>query len=74
MIGIKHEEDEYTKEKQWSGKLEEKWKGSYYIQQKLLNGSYKIKEINGKVLKTPVNGELLKRYNSREEFVPYIVV
>jgi hypothetical protein len=63
-----------AKEKQWSGKLEEKWKGPYYIQQKLLNGSYKIKEINGRVLKTPVNGELLKRYNSREEFVPYVVV
>ena len=63
-----------AKEKQWSGKLEEKWKGPYYIQQQLLNGSYKIKEINGKVLKTPVNGELLKKYNSREEFIPYVVV
>ena len=63
-----------AKEKQWSGKLEDKWKGPYYIQQKLLNGSYKIKEINGRILKTPVNGELLKRYNSREEFVPYVVV
>ena len=46
----------------------------YYIQQELLNGSYKLKEINGKILKTPVNGELLKKYNSREEFVPYVVV
>jgi hypothetical protein len=63
-----------AKEKQWSGKLEDKWKGPYYVQQKLLNGSYKIKEINGRVLKTPVNGELLKRYNSREKFVPYVVV
>src|SRR5438067_9894823 len=63
-----------AKEKQWSGKLEDKWKGPYYIQQRLLNGSYKIKEINGKVLKTPVNGELLKGYNSREEFIPYVVV
>ena len=63
-----------AKEKQWSGKFEDKWKGPYYIQQKLLNGSYKIKEINGRVLKTPVNGELLKRYNSREEFEPYVVV
>lgn len=63
-----------AKEKQWSGKLEEKWKGPYYIQQQLLNGSYKLKEINGKILKTPVNGELLKKYNSREEFIPYVVV
>jgi len=63
-----------AKEKQWSGKLEEKWKGPYYIQERLLNGSYKLKEVNGKILKTPVNGELLKRYNSREEFIPYVVV
>ena len=40
----------------------------------MLNGSYKLKEIDGKILKTPVNGELLKKYNSREEFVPYVVV
>ena len=63
-----------AKEKQWSGKLEEKWKGPYYVHQELLNGSYKLKEINGKILKTPVNGELIKRYNSREEFVPFVVV
>ena len=63
-----------AKEKQWTGKLEEKWKGPYYIHQIMLNGSYKIKETNGKVLKTPVNGELLKEYKSREEFIPYVVV
>ena len=63
-----------AKEKQWTGKLEEKWKGPYYIHQIMLNGSYKIKETNGNVLKTPVNGELLKEYKSREEFIPYVVV
>ena len=63
-----------AKEKQWSGKLEEKWKGPYYIHQKLLNGSYKIKESVGKILKTPVNGELLKAYYSRECFEPMVVV
>ena len=73
-IGTKVLLKDAAKEKQWSGKLEEKWKGPYYIQQQLLNGSYKIKEINGKILKTPVNGELLKKYNSREEFIPYVVV
>ncbi len=30
------------KVKQQSGKLEEKWKGSYYIHDKLLNRSYKL--------------------------------
>ncbi|GET04841.1 hypothetical protein RCL_jg4783.t1 [Rhizophagus clarus] len=46
-----------SKEKQWSGKLEEKWIGPYYI---LMNGSYKIKEIDERILKTPINGNLLK--------------
>ena len=61
-------------EKQWSGKLEEKWKGPYYIHEVLLNGSYKIKELDGRILKTPVNGELLKKYNSRESWEPYVVI
>ena len=55
-----------SKDRQWSGKLDEKWKGPYYIHEILVNGSYKIKELTGQVLKTPVNGELLKKYNSRE--------
>lgn len=63
-----------AKEKQWTGKLEEKWKGPYYIHEILLNGSYKLKEVNGRVLKVPVNGELLKKYYSREEFIPYITI
>jgi hypothetical protein len=63
-----------TKEKQWSGKLDKKWKGPYYIHEELLNGSYKIKELNGKILRTPVNGELLKKYNDRENFEPMVVI
>src|SRR5215470_8340990 len=63
-----------AKEKQWSGKFEDKWKGPYYIHDVLLKGSYRIKELNGKTLKTPVNGELLKRYYSREGFELYVVV
>ena len=54
-----------AKARQWSGKLDEKWKGPYFIHEILLNGSYKIKEIDGRILITPVNGELLKKYYSR---------
>jgi hypothetical protein len=42
-----------------------------------LNGSYKIKELSGKkkkILKRPVNGELLKKYNNRENFEPMVVI
>jgi hypothetical protein len=63
-----------AKEKQWSGKLEEKWKGPYYIHEVLLNGSYKIKELNGKIRRTPVNGELLKKYYDRDNFEPMVIV
>src|SRR6185437_14449424 len=63
-----------AKEKQWSGKLEEKWKGPYYINETLPNDAYKLKEMNGRILKVPVNGELLKRYYSRENFDVFVVV
>ena len=63
-----------AKEKQWSGKLQDKWKGPYYIHQVIVNGSYKIKEMDGRILKTPGNGELLKLYYDRSEFQPIILI
>ncbi|GBC29374.2 DDE-type integrase/transposase/recombinase [Rhizophagus irregularis DAOM 181602=DAOM 197198] len=57
-----------AKEKQWSGKLEEKWKGPYYVHEIISKGSYRIKTMEGKILKTPVNGELLKEYMDRTNF------
>ena len=51
-----------AKEKHYSGKLEEKWKGSYTINTILLNRSYKIADQYG-VLCTPINGDQLKRYD-----------
>jgi len=63
-----------AKENQWSGKLEEKWKGPYYIHEVMLKGSYKIKEMDGRIFKTPVNGELLKKYYSRENFEPFVII
>ena len=49
-----------------SSKLDDKWSGPYLIHEILLNGSYKLKELNGKILRNPTNGELLKRYFIRE--------
>ena len=55
-----------AKEKQWTGKLNEKWKGPYYIHDVLQNGSYKLRNLlDGRVLRTPVNGSLLKIYHDR---------
>jgi len=65
---------EAWREKQWSGKLQEKWKGPYVIHEKLFNGSYKLREMNGKVLKTPRNGKWLKKYQDRTRFEPRILI
>src|SRR6266498_3253950 len=59
-----------AKVKQWSGKLEEKWKESHFIHDKLLNRSYKLKDFKGNIFKTPVNREILKRYHDRQNYVP----
>ena len=65
---------EAWREKQWSGKLQEKWKGPYIIHEKLLNGSYRLKELNGQIMKTPQNGKWLKRYQDRLKFEPRILI
>ncbi|GET57239.1 putative integrase core domain protein [Rhizophagus irregularis DAOM 181602=DAOM 197198] len=63
-----------AKEKQWTGKLNPKWKGPYYIHQVGEKGAYKLRTIDGKVLQTPVNGSLLKLYHDRQNWEPIIVV
>ena len=63
-----------AKEKQWTGKLQPKWKGPYYIHQVGINGAYKLRTIEGKVLKSPVNGSLLKEYHDRQHWEPMIVI
>lgn len=32
-----------------------------------MKGSYQLKELDGKIVKTPVNGSLLKLYNDRSD-------
>ena len=63
-----------AKEKQWSGKLDEKWKGPYYIYQKMLKGSYKLNDLKESILKTPIIGKLLKRYFDKTNFEPMVVI
>ena len=45
-----------------SGKFNPKWKGPYYIYEVLPHGAYKLTTIKGRILKTPINGNLLKPY------------
>src|SRR5436853_697372 len=51
-----------AKEKQWSGKLAPKWKGPYYIHEEIGKGAYKLRTLDGKVLKTSHNVKHIKKY------------
>ena len=56
----------YKSRLQGKKKLEERWSGPFYIHESLGNGAYKLRTIDGKILKTPVNSERLKHYNQRQ--------
>ena len=40
----------------------------------MLKGSYQLKDLEGEIVRTPVNGKWLKRYYSREGFEPFVVI
>ena len=40
----------------------------------MLKGLYQLKDMNGKIIRVPVNGEMLKRYYSRENFELYVII
>ena len=46
-------------------KLEPRWSGPYYVHETLPNGAYKLRTMDGKVLKTPINADRLKSYHQR---------
>ena len=50
-----------------TGKFEPKWKGPFIIHHVIGNGAYKLKNMEGQIIKTPVNGSYLKIYNQREQ-------
>ena len=62
------------KEKQWSGKLSSKWKGPYYIHEIIGKGAYKLRTLDGKVLKTSYNVKHLKKYYDQSEKLPMVLV
>ena len=70
-IGDKVLKYEASRENSKSGKLDDKWKGPYIIHNVYDNNVYKIKTIDGKIIKTPVNGTLLKLYYDRKDWFKY---
>jgi hypothetical protein len=63
-----------AKEKQWSGKLSSKWKGPYFVHETFGNGAYKLRTLDGKVLKNSYNIKHLKKYYDHEDYLPRIFV
>jgi len=63
-----------AKEKQYSGKLSSKWKGPYYIHEIIGKGAYKLRTLDGKVLKTSHNIKHLKKYFDQRDKLPLIFV
>jgi hypothetical protein len=57
-----------------TGKLNNKWKGPFYIHDRPYQGVYKLRTIDGKVLQTPLNGSLLKKYHERSTWVPQVTI
>ena len=73
-IGDKILLKDVAKEKQWSGKLSPKWKGPYYIHEIIEKGAYKLRTLEGKVLKNPYNIKHLKKYFDRRDNIPLVYV
>src|ERR1041385_988640 len=63
-----------AKEKQWSGKLSQKWKGPYYIHQVIGKGAYKLRDMNGRVLKAARNIKHLKKYYDQKDLITKVYI
>ena len=70
----KFPDDDAAKQTSHTGKLDPKWKGPFYIHDQPYQGVYKLRTMDGKVLKAPINGSLLKMYHNRSAWVSQVVI
>jgi len=56
-----------------SAKLENRWIGPYYIHEVLQGNNYKLRNLNGKLLKGTVHGNRLKEYYE-QQMEPVIII
>ena len=61
-------------DKQWSGKLETKWKGPFKIHKCLDKGAYVLHNQFGQQLKEVVHADRLKPYYSRTTWQPQLII
>lgn len=65
---------ESAKAKVHGDKFREKWTGPYYVHEVNSTGAYKLRTMDGKVLKRNVNTDRLKRYFERPIWEPQIII
>ena len=59
-------------DKQWSGKLDTKWKGPFLIEKRLSKGSYILNNQFGKQIREPIHSDRLKMYKDKTLWEPLI--
>ena len=62
----------HAKEKE--SKFQPKWVGPYTVYKVYANGAYKLRSMDGQVLKSSTNGNDLRKYNIRELPEPIVVI
>jgi len=55
-----------SQEGRHTGKFLPKWKGPYFVHEVGLHGSYRLRTIDGKLLRSSINGTLLKLYYEKD--------
>ena len=60
-------------ENNFSAKLKAKWAGPYFIHEVYEKSNYKLRALNGKLLKNSVHGNRLKRY-FEEILEPWVMI
>ena len=63
-----------ARDKHFTGKLQPKWKGPYYIHEDLGNSAFKLRTMDGKLLLAPLNTALLKPYHDHKDWNPIILI
>ena len=63
-----------ARDKYFTGKFLLKWKGLYFIHNKVAQDIYKLRTIEGQILETLINTYLLKKYYSRQSWDLIIII
>jgi len=60
-------------ENNFSAKLENKWIGPYYVHNVLKDNVYKLRTLDGKLVKNVIHGNRLKLYH-QEKLEPIVII